>query len=114
METSTKPLKDHADVVYRPNLPDSLAVNALLQEEGVCRNVHSPLDEQTRTIDRQSFLKLPLESRRRILAAQSEIIAPYYDQDPNWREWTEVSIGEIYEYEYCNFVELIYNVVFGK
>ncbi len=37
-------------------------------------------------IERRSFMKLPLEERRRILAEQAEKLATYYAQDSEWRE----------------------------
>jgi hypothetical protein len=46
-------------------------------------------------LDRRSFLKLPLAERRRILAAQAEKLAPFYEQTSDWKEWLE---GDLVEY----------------
>lgn len=37
-------------------------------------------------IDRRSFMKLPLEERRRILAEQAEKMASFYESDKEWRK----------------------------
>ena len=47
------------------------------------------------TIERRSFMKLPLEERRRILAEQAEKLATYYAQDSEWRE---MEAGDLVEY----------------
>ena len=44
---------------------------------------------------RQTFLKLPLAERRRLLAEQAERIGSYYQHDGEWREWLQ---GDIVEY----------------
>lgn len=49
----------------------------------------------TSSLDRRSFLRLPLEERRQILAAQAERLAPYYEQNSEWKEWLE---GDLVEY----------------
>jgi Protein of unknown function (DUF2281) len=50
-------------------------------------------------IDRRAFMQLPLEERRRILSAQSEQMVSHYEQNTEWREWTEANIGDLHEYE---------------
>jgi hypothetical protein len=35
---------------------------------------------------RQSFLQLPLEERRRIFAEQAEALLTHYQEDPEWRD----------------------------
>lgn len=45
--------------------------------------------------DRRAFLRLPLSERRRILAAQAEKMAAYYEEDGEWREWLA---GDVVEY----------------
>lgn len=45
--------------------------------------------------DRKTFLQLPLELRRRILEVQAERMAPYYENDTEWREW---NAGDFIEY----------------
>jgi len=46
-------------------------------------------------LDRRSFLKLPLAERRKILAVQAEQLAPFYEQNSDWKEWLE---GDLVEY----------------
>lgn len=46
-------------------------------------------------IERRAFLKLPLEERRRIMAAQAEKIAPTYAQESERQEWQG---GDIVDY----------------
>ena len=36
---------------------------------------------------RRSFMKLPIDERRRILTEQAEKLKDYYDEDSTWREW---------------------------
>ncbi len=48
-------------------------------------------------IDRRSFLKLPIEQRRRILAQQSEAALAYYEEHKaEWGEWINLDITETY------------------
>ena len=47
------------------------------------------------SLDRRNFLKLPLVERRKIMTAQAEQLAPYYEQNSDWKEWLE---GEMVEY----------------
>lgn len=46
-------------------------------------------------VDRRTFLKLSLVDRRKIMAAQAEQLAPYYEQNRDWKEWLE---GDFVEY----------------
>ena len=45
--------------------------------------------------DRQAFLRLSLEERRRILAERAEAMKEHYEQDPEWKEFLA---GDIVEY----------------
>lgn len=47
------------------------------------------------TIERRSFMKLPLEERRRVLAEQAEKLSAHYAQDFEWRE---MEAGDLVEY----------------
>lgn len=40
-------------------------------------------------VDRKSFLRLPLAERNRILEEQAEAIVQNYQEDDQWREWTD-------------------------
>jgi len=57
------------------------------------------LCHKTEVVDRRAFMKLPLEERRRILTTQSEQMIAHYEQNTEWREWTEANIGDFHEYE---------------
>jgi hypothetical protein len=63
-----------------PNLPIGQTVEVILIIPDTPQS--NPQD-----IDRQSFLKLPLAERRRILEQQAEVALPYYQQDQEWQEW---------------------------
>ena len=55
--------------------------------------------EQGMTIaQRLSFMELPLEERRRILAQQAEHAAPYYENEAATRERELWQGGDIVEY----------------
>ncbi|MCT7960724.1 DUF2283 domain-containing protein [Laspinema sp. D1] len=50
----------------------------------------NPVTEEGKPLslsDRLAFMQLPLEERRRILAAQSEAMIEHYEQDTEWREF---------------------------
>jgi hypothetical protein len=57
------------------------------------------LCHKVETINRRAFMQLPIQERRRILATQSEQMVEYYERNTEWREWTEVNIGDFHEYE---------------
>lgn len=40
-------------------------------------------------LDRQTFLQLPIEERRRILAEQAEAMQTYYREVSEWQEWVD-------------------------
>ncbi|MFN6559117.1 MAG: hypothetical protein RMY28_004845 [Nostoc sp. ChiSLP01] len=50
---------------------------------------------QVNNINRREFMKLSLEERRRILAAQAELMLLHYEQD---REWQELEAGDLIDY----------------
>jgi hypothetical protein len=46
----------------------------------------------SQTIDRKSFLKLPIEERDRILEQQAEAALPYYQENQaEWQEWVNLN-----------------------
>lgn len=51
--------------------------------------------ESLSLLDRQSFLKLPMTERRRLLAEQTERMLAHYERDTEWRE---LQGGDIVEY----------------
>ncbi len=50
---------------------------------------------QAKSISRREFMKLPLEERRSILAAQAELMLLHYEQD---REWQKLQTGDLIDY----------------
>jgi hypothetical protein len=55
------------------------------------------MQSTSQTVDRRAFMKLPIAERRRILTEQAEAMAEHYEQDPEWREWVNFDIGEVYD-----------------
>jgi hypothetical protein len=47
--------------------------------------------------ERRSFLKLPLDERRRILVEQADRLSEYYDQEPEKAERLDWQAGDIVE-----------------
>lgn len=52
-------------------------------------------EEDVTSLDRLSFMQLPLEKRRDILQAQAEEMISHYEQDSEWRT---LETGDIVEY----------------
>jgi hypothetical protein len=52
------------------------------------------------SIDRSTFIKLPMAERRQILAAQAEAMVEHYEQDAAWREWVNFDVETVYN-EFC-------------
>lgn len=52
------------------------------------------LDEPVTLVERQAFLKLPIEERRRIMAKQAKEMEDYYRQE----KIEDLETGEIIEY----------------
>jgi hypothetical protein len=48
--------------------------------------------------EKRTFVKLPLEERRRILAAQAEQVARYYEQDSEAKERELWQGGDLIEF----------------
>ena len=46
-------------------------------------------------VDRDAFMRLPLQARQQQLAQQAEAIADHYQQDTEWRE---LEIGDCVDY----------------
>jgi len=74
-----------------------IAEGALTAEEGkTMLGMEIEDGERLEAIQRRAFLKLPMEERRRLLAAQGEAIAEHYAKDTAWRD---AQGGEIHEYD---------------
>jgi hypothetical protein len=52
-------------------------------------------DDSLSLEQRRTFMKLPLQERRRILQAQSEEMVSHYEQNSEWRE---LQTGDLFEY----------------
>jgi wobble nucleotide-excising tRNase len=53
---------------------------------------------ESESIDRQTFLQLSIEERRRILSKQVEAMKEYYQEDPDWQDWVNFDNGETDDY----------------
>ncbi len=60
--------------------------------------INQKLDEKgaPASLRRRSFLKLPIEERRRIMQEQADQIQKHYEQDQSWRD---VQAGDVLDYE---------------
>jgi hypothetical protein len=73
-----------------PNLPIGQTIEVILI-------IPDAPESSLQLIDRQSFLKLSIEERRRILAQQAEAALPdYEDRQAEWEEWINLDIAETY------------------
>ena len=73
-----------------PNLPIGQTIEVILI-------IPDDLESHPQSIDRQSFLKLSLDERRRILSHQAEAALPYYEENKaEWEEWINLDITETY------------------
>jgi len=70
----------------------------LISQEAAAAMTGEPLQAEGITlpaVERRSFMKLPLQERRRILAEQAEKLSAHYAQDSEWRE---MEGGDLVEY----------------
>ena len=75
-----------------PNLPVGQTIEVILI-------IPDPPESNLQSIDRQSFLKLSISERRRILAEQAEAALPYYEENrAEWEEWINLDIAETYAF----------------
>ncbi|MBP0027778.1 hypothetical protein [Roseofilum sp. Guam] len=56
-------------------------------------------------VDRKSVLRLPLAERNRILQEQAEAMVNHYQEDDQWREWTDLDSDRFYDYDACSRFE---------
>ncbi|MCW9057893.1 MAG: XRE family transcriptional regulator [Gammaproteobacteria bacterium] len=74
-----------------------IAEGALTVEEGkTMLGTNMEDGERLEAIQRRAFLKLPMEERRRLLAAQAEAMVEHYAQDAAWRDGQG---GDIHEFD---------------
>ena len=75
-----------------PNLPVGQTIEVILI-------IPDPPESNLQSIDRQSFLRLSISERRRILAEQAEAALPYYEENrAEWEEWINLDIAETYAF----------------
>lgn len=84
-----------------PNIPIGQKIEVILIiPDALTSNPQSIDSPPEKLSERRSFLKLPLEERRRILAQQAEAALPDYQQSQEeweeWEEWINLDIAEIY------------------
>jgi hypothetical protein len=73
-----------------PNIPIGQTIEVILIIPDVPESNLQP-------IDRQAFLKLSIDERRKILAQQAEAALPYYEANKaEWEEWIDFDINETY------------------
>ena len=73
-----------------------VAISALSQPEqdAIAHDILQKI--KSRKISRRTLLKMPLESRRQILAKQAEQMLEHYQQNTEWKEF---GAGDILEYD---------------
>jgi hypothetical protein len=73
-----------------PNSPIGQTIEVILI-------IPDSLPATQQSIDRQSFLKLPITERQRILEQQAEAALPHYQQNQEeWQEWLDLDITDTY------------------
>jgi hypothetical protein len=73
-----------------PNLPIGQKIEVILI-------IPDTPASHSRSIDRQSFLKLPIAQRRQILAQQAKAALPYYEEHrAEWEEWINLDRAKTY------------------
>ncbi|MEA5470980.1 DUF433 domain-containing protein, partial [Spirulina sp. 06S082] len=86
-----------------PSLSAIDLVNAWTYAEANSEEIAMAIRENEEIVkqssDRQSFLQLSLVERRHILAKQADKIEPHYQEDSQWREWTNLDCDRFYEYD---------------
>jgi Zn-dependent peptidase ImmA (M78 family) len=97
--------RKHEPLEMPPEQPQWLRRSALhafaeglISQAEAAAMIGEPLQAEGMTlpaVERRSFMKLPLEERRRILAEQAEKLSAHYVQDSEWRE---MEGGDLVEY----------------
>ncbi len=83
------------------SIEEKLQIQLLLQqylteEENSELNFSENIDElKQQFISRRELIKLPIEERQKILAAQSDLMLEHYQQD---QEWQELQMGDLIDY----------------
>ncbi|MFN7850604.1 hypothetical protein [Anabaena sp. AL09] len=83
------------------SIEEKLQIQLLLQqylteEENSELNFSENIDElKQQFISRRELIKLPIEERQKILAAQSDLMLEHYQQD---KEWQELQMGDLIDY----------------
>ncbi|MBO1069690.1 MAG: hypothetical protein HEQ13_10110 [Dolichospermum sp. DEX189] len=70
--------------------------NAKREEENSELTFSANVDElKQQFLSRRELIKLPIEERQKILAAQSDLMLEHYQQD---KEWQELQTGDLIDY----------------
>jgi hypothetical protein len=83
------------------SIEEKLQIQLLLQqylteEENGELTFSENIDElKQQFISRRELIKLPIEERQKILAAQSDLMLEHYQQD---KEWQELQTGDLIDY----------------
>jgi predicted DNA-binding antitoxin AbrB/MazE fold protein len=77
------------------NLTEGQTVEVVIIISESNTSISSENNQSPSLEERQTFLKLPLSHRRRILETQAETMLSHYQQDS---EWQELMAGDIIDY----------------
>ena len=76
--------------------PEAIITEAVILYLQSQMRFNQPQTQSFLSLDqRRTFLKLPLEERRRVLQAQAETLITHYQTDT---EWQELQAGDLIEY----------------
>lgn len=94
---TTKVLPGNKIEIQAPDLVEGQTVElVIIIPEINSLNSQDENESESLSLDqRQAFLKLPIEERRRILEAQAEKMISHYQEDS---EWKELMAGDIIDY----------------
>lgn len=92
---------DVVEAIKGFSIEEKLQIQLLLQQylreeengELTCSENIDELKQQF--LSRRELIKLPIEERKKILAAQSDLMLEHYQQD---KEWQELQTGDLIDY----------------
>lgn len=92
---------DVVEAIKGFSIEEKLQIQLLLQqylreEENGELTFSGNIDElKQQFLSRRELIKLPIEERKKILAAQSDLMLEHYQQD---KEWQELQTGDLIDY----------------
>ena len=92
---------DVVEAIKGFSIEEKLEIQLLLQqylreEENGELTFSENIDElKQQFLSRRELIKLPIEERKKILAAQSDLMLEHYQQD---KEWQELQTGDLIDY----------------